>query len=472
MREGVCENGSYPFACDGIGEDFTISQSCSVLDPACDVKRACCTDGVCYLLTNAECSIVGGEFSPNVLDCREDLCQDGACCNTDDSPDGSCEEGLSGQVCELLGGSFQGGVSTCDPDGLCHACCTQAGGCRDTIEAVCTQIAGDYDPAAVCSSDPCLGACCLPDGRPCEDRTAGECAQANGRFDRSFTCDTGVVCKPFGACCDNGQCAIVDDDACTGVYQGDGTRCAGNICALGGCCDIDGTCPDEPTVASECNDIFDVFWPGVGCAIIPCAPPPCGMADLTGAIFADADPISPGSFDQPGHCAIDAREPHDINDAAARNGWDRMVLSFSCDPALASLTASDFSVRVDPAGAAPGVANVVIDSVLNTATVLLDDMITPKSWTCIAHPGSGGEWCMGYLPADANQNALTASNDINALIDSINLVPGRILPLYASDINRSTVITGADILRLIDLLNGAGAFDPWITKSLPSCPAP
>jgi hypothetical protein len=28
----------------------------------------------------------------------------------------------------------------------------------------------------------------------------------------------------------------------------------------------------------------------------------------------------------------------------------------------------------------------------------------------------------------------------------------------------------ADILRLIDLLNGAGAFDPWLGASLPPVP--
>ena len=61
--------------------------------------------------------------------------------------------------------------------------------------------------------------------------------------------------------------------------------------------------------------------------------------------------------------------------------------------------------------------------------------------------------------------------DIHARIDSINPVPGRILPDYSSDIDRSGVTTGSDILRLIDLLNGAGEFETWIARSLPSCPS-
>ena len=77
---------------------------------------------------------------------------------------------------------------------------------------------------------------------------------------------------------------------------------------------------------------------------------------------------------------------------------------------------------------------------------------------------------MGYLPADASQDGLSAAGDINALINSINLVPGLVLPIYATDINRSNVITGTDILRLIDLLNGAGDFDVWIARGIGACP--
>ena len=194
------------------------------------------------------------------------------------------------------------------------------------------------------------------------------------------------------------------------------------------------------------------------------------MADLTGIVFADDDPIAPLTFDQPGHCAIDAREPHDINDVTARKGWDRMVMSFSCDPASIGLAPGDFLVSGVPAGVVPGVLDVTIDSVANTATVMLDDKITPAQWTCIAHPGSGGQWCMGYLPTDAGQDGVSSAADINTLINSINLVT--LLPIYATDINRSGLTNGQDILRLIDLLNGAGDFNPWIAQSLLPCPTP
>jgi len=217
--------------------------------------------------------------------------------------------------------------------------------------------------------------------------------------------------------------------------------------------DVESPCPNDP------------LPPSIDCL------PPCGMVDLTAATFADGVSVSPAPFDQPGNCAIDAREPHNINDTSNRNGWDRMVLSFSCDPTVIGMVAGDFSVGATRAGETPGISDIMIDNIANTATVLLDDMITPGAWTCIEHLASGNRWCAGYLPGDAKLDGLVTGGDIIALIDSINLVPGRLLPNYATDINRSGVTTGADILRLIDLLNGAGEFDAWITRSLSLCPS-
>ncbi len=214
------------------------------------------------------------------------------------------------------------------------------------------------------------------------------------------------------------------------------------------------------------NGIPDCCDAGVPPAVCPVCPVVCGITDLTGIVFADANAIAPLAVDQPVHCAIDARQPHDINDATAREGWDRMVLSFTCDPAAFGLAAGDFTVTAGT----PGISSVVINGPANTATVMLNDKITPGDWTCIEHTPSGNHWCMGYLPADASGDGLSAASDINALINAINLVPGFGRPIYATDMDRSGVTLGSDILRLIDLLNGAGAFDQWITQGLPVCP--
>ena len=189
---------------------------------------------------------------------------------------------------------------------------------------------------------------------------------------------------------------------------------------------------------------------------------------------ADAGPLAIEPLDRPGNCAIDARQPHSISDVAAREGWDRLVLEFSCDPTeLAVLRPTQFSVETDPFEVPPTIppGEFLANALDQTITIHLDRSISPGFYTCIRHLASGNHWCAGYLPADASLNGLSASHDINALINAMNLMPGFDLPIYATDINRSGVTTGADILRLIDLLNGAEVFDAWVARSLPDCPS-
>ena len=78
-----------------------------------------------------------------------------------------------------------------------------------------------------------------------------------------------------------------------------------------------------------------------------------------------------------------------------------------------------------------------------------------------------GRTCLGYLPGDANGDGLTTAGDVLSLVDALNEIPDRQLPLYSTDIDRSGDVTGNDVMRLIDLLNGAASFDTWITRSLP-----
>ena len=55
--------------------------------------------------------------------------------------------------------------------------------------------------------------------------------------------------------------------------------------------------------------------------------------------------------------------------------------------------------------------------------------------------------------------------DILVLIDALNGVLD--LPDHATDIDRDETSGPLDVLRAIDLLTGAGEFEPWIGRSLP-----
>ena len=62
----------------------------------------------------------------------------------------------------------------------------------------------------------------------------------------------------------------------------------------------------------------------------------------------------------------------------------------------------------------------------------------------------------------------TTANDIDDLIDCINSLA---CETWETDINRSEATNSQDLLRLIDLLNGADGFEVWLSRTVPSgCP--
>ena len=165
--------------------------------------------------------------------------------------------------------------------------------------------------------------------------------------------------------------------------------------------------------------------------------------------------------------AIDARQPSSI-DGMVLFGWNAVEIRWNQN--ASGITMPDIVLtELGGDGVAPGVSGFSLVGP-DVIRIDLDNRIEPGTRLIVTHRASCTRACLGYLPADANQDGLVSTNDINALIDSINLVPRRILPSYASDINRSGVTTGSDILRLIDLLNGADEFDVWITRELPTSP--
>ena len=69
--------------------------------------------------------------------------------------------------------------------------------------------------------------------------------------------------------------------------------------------------------------------------------------------------------------------------------------------------------------------------------------------------------------------------DIQKLIDCLNWLKSNDPPpwppecpwgVYGCDLDRSGSCAPGDILRVIDLLNGADAYDPWLGQSVQECP--
>ncbi|MCH8241947.1 MAG: hypothetical protein IH897_04970 [Planctomycetes bacterium] len=185
-------------------------------------------------------------------------------------------------------------------------------------------------------------------------------------------------------------------------------------------------------------------------------------------IIVDLDQARAIVLTDPPDGAIDARQPHALDDPLARFGWTEIVLTFACH--ISEPSPFDFVLTAsDTERDAPEVENVVLlDG--HTVRLELSEPIDPGAWTMVTHEPTGARLCLGYLPGDVTGDGITAVSDIAALIDSINRVEGLSRPPYAADIDRSGVVGPQDILRLIDLLNGAATLDPWITRTLAVSP--
>lgn len=168
--------------------------------------------------------------------------------------------------------------------------------------------------------------------------------------------------------------------------------------------------------------------------------------------------------------AIDAREPHSINNAAAVYGWDSVDVTFNGTP-LAAVTPADFEVAgVAADGSALAITALYPTPDADTFRVTLSEPMQPGTWAVFTHVASDTSICLGFLPGDANGDGWSNARDIPALINSLNQVPGRLLPDYGTDINRSGGSNAADITQLINVLNGAGEFDRWAGRRLGPAP--
>jgi hypothetical protein len=130
------------------------------------VPEACCIDYVCYMLTEYECGVAGGDFYAG-MDCATFECPqpepEGACC----LETGECFF-LIETDCVAIGGAWQGEGTNCDPN-LCPqppvVCCVGVD-CYFVPEDECLAMQGDVHPEYdSCDPNPC--------GTPADDSSWG-----------------------------------------------------------------------------------------------------------------------------------------------------------------------------------------------------------------------------------------------------------------------------------------------------------
>ena len=98
--------------------------------------------------------------------------------------------------------------------------------------------------------------------------------------------------------------------------------------------------------------------------------------------------------------------------------------------------------------------------------VTLETIIEQRAWTTITHLHSNTSVRVGYLSGDVNANGTSNEQDIDVLANALNGIgPSR--PVWSLDIDRSEAVTGADLLEVVDLLNGAEGYEPYLDAALP-----
>jgi hypothetical protein len=151
--------------------------------------------------------------------------------------------------------------------------------------------------------------------------------------------------------------------------------------------------------------------------------------------------------------AVDARQSSTL-DGSTLFGWDGITLHMN--GAAAGVTAGDLQVTSSCTGAAPGIMSVSPKG--NDVAVQFTGRIPPCFWTTVRHVPSNSTVRIGFLPGDVNADLVAGPLDILALIDHLNGLKN--LPVWSTDIDRSGQTNPQDILREVDVLNGAGAFEP------------
>lgn len=261
-------------------------------------------------------------------------------------------------------------------------------------------------------------------------------------------------------------------DLCTG------TGYDSRIAVYQGC-----TCPVTTQGTLACNDDF-CDLNGASRAVFNIVEGQCykirvgGQNDDTGTGLlvmssegTGTGPNCPGgtaTFTNPMNNTVDARQPNPVGSLTPAQGIQTLTVT-----APSGADAECFTLCETASSGTPNtITNVMANG--NTYTLTLARPITRGAVTRIAYNPEFGTGSTGTFishPGNVNGDTTAAPTDILAIIDCINNVnPMTQCPwgIYSQDIDQSGVLGAPDILRTIDLLNGADVFDVWNNTPRPS----
>lgn len=179
---------------------------------------------------------------------------------------------------------------------------------------------------------------------------------------------------------------------------------------------------------------------------------------------------------QPASGVVDARQPHEAGKPLKQQGIGGVAEPIDITLSITGPVDPDCWILCETATGGD-IANDIASVVhlgAGVYRVALLRPITPNAVTTISYGSMYVEFTAH--PANVNADAVAGGADVLALINILN---GQAVPpfgIYSTDVDHSGVATGADVLRVVDLLNGAAGFPVQLLSPLPAnpgiCPEP
>jgi subtilisin family serine protease len=356
----------------------------------------------------------------------------------------------------------------------------------------------------ICNGGTLAGRSCEND-TDCPDGVCVEVAHCEGGSNHASLCASDLDCRACLGGTRTSEICCPGDGVCTvGMCIGgerDGEDCCPNsICGARGPC-----VPDMIDVSAPGDRVYSTEPTGYGprsgtsmsaphvsgtAALMKSFVPTLTNDQIWSAITGTADDLGPAGWDilfgygrlnafqaivgigpirflrtWPPRFSIDARQPSEPN-GSDRTGWQLVDLLIGGD--LSGMTVDAFELVQEGANEPLPLLLALqerIDSHFNIR-VILSRGISVEAWTTITHVDSGSSVRIGYLPGDTNGNGVSDGTDVTTLTDAIKGPPDA-LQVWSVDIDRSGKLAPADILREIDLLNGAEEYDTYEGARLP-----
>ncbi|MCK4413504.1 MAG: hypothetical protein KAY32_08175 [Candidatus Eisenbacteria sp.] len=136
---------TFPVSCYGALGIYTDGVACHPQENA-----ACCLGAECQLVSHQECVAMGGVWQSGVASCDPNPCTPRACCV------GEACTLASEAECGLLGGIWYETIDACDPDPCSAYACCIGETCQLLSEPECAGLGGDWIYGhAACDPNPC-----------------------------------------------------------------------------------------------------------------------------------------------------------------------------------------------------------------------------------------------------------------------------------------------------------------------------